>query len=253
MRDYSCLDGEVVGMDAVSASQNVGPEYMDADNFYPADGDDPETVDISFDSEEDDLSGDSSDYFDGDSANSYFGGGRGGRIDKKTGGCKCGGGVIGYCGPNANCKECCDNYSFEGEGYSSYDGDDFFSVDGEGKERRQKKRDDRKGKREMAADERKAKREEAADERKAKREENRDLRLQKKKAKAGEIEARNKLTESLSQPDQTGDLIKSMQQPLETKSAEESKGMSTTTIILIAAGGLTLLGLTAFFLLRKKK
>lgn len=201
MRDYSSLDGVVVGMDAVIAAEKVGPNYMDADNFYPADGDDPQAVDISYDEEDNDLSGSSSDYFDGD-ASSYF----------------------------------------DGDGYSSYDGDDFFSVDGDGKKRRQEKRDERK-----------EKREDRADERKERQDERRELRSQKKKAKIDEIEARNKLTESLSQPDQTADLLKSMQDPMETKSATEKKGMSTTTIILIATGGLVVLGLTAFLLLRRKK
>lgn len=212
MRDYSSLDGVVVGMDAVTAAEKVGPNYMDADNFYPADGDDPQAVDISYDEEDNDLSGSSSDYFDGD-ASSYF----------------------------------------DGDGYSSYDGDDFFSVDGDGKKRRQEKRDERKEKRKDVADERKGKREDRADERKERQDERRELRSQKKKAKIDEIEARNKLTESLSQPDQTADLLKSMQDPMETKSATEKKGMSTTTIILIATGGLVVLGLTAFLLLRRKK
>jgi len=142
---------------------------------------------------------------------------------------------------------------FDGDGYSSYDGDDFFSVDGDGKKRRQEKRDERKEKRKDRADERKGKREDRADERKERQDERRELRSQKKKAKIDEIEARNKLTESLSQPDQTADLLKSMQDPMETKSATEKKGMSTTTIILIATGGLVVLGLTAFLLLRRKK
>ena len=235
MRDYSCLDGEVVGMDAVSASERVGPNYLDSDNFYPANGygqDDPQAVDVSFDESENDLSP-SSDYFDGD-ASSYFDG---------------------------------DSSSyFDGDGLSSFDGDDFASLDGldewsngSGKERRA----ERKAKREEAAAERKAKREErqderkvARDERKASREERQDerreLRDARKKAKTGEIEARGKLTESLSQPDQTADLLKSMQEPGDQKSTEK-KGMSTTTIVLIAVGGLAVLGVTAFLLLRKKK
>jgi hypothetical protein len=228
MRDYSCLDGEVVGMDAVSASERVGPNYLDSDNFYPANGygqDDPEAVDISFDESENDLSP-SSDYFDGD-ASSYFDG---------------------------------DSSSyFDGDGLSSFDGDDFASLDGldewsngSGKERRA----ERKAKREDAAAERKGKREEAAADRKAGREERqterRELRSERKKAKTAEIEARNKLTESLSQPDQTADLLKSMQETGDQKSTEK-KGMSTTTIVLIAVGGLAVLGATAFFLLRKKK
>ena len=48
--------------------------------------------------------------------------GRGNRIDKKTGGCKCGKGVVGYCGSSVSCKECCANYEFVG--------DEFLNVTG---------------------------------------------------------------------------------------------------------------------------
>lgn len=52
-------------------------------------------------------------------------GGGGGRIDKQTGGCKCGRGVVGYCGASVDCKTCCANYSFSGAsgcGCSGYSG-----------------------------------------------------------------------------------------------------------------------------------
>jgi len=52
-------------------------------------------------------------------------GGGVGRIDKQTGGCKCGRGVVGYCGSNVDCKTCCANYSFSGAsgcGCSGYSG-----------------------------------------------------------------------------------------------------------------------------------
>jgi len=42
-------------------------------------------------------------------------GGRKERRDKATGGCKCGKGVVGYCGQSVDCATCCANYSFDGE------------------------------------------------------------------------------------------------------------------------------------------
>lgn len=35
--------------------------------------------------------------------------------DSNTGGCKCGKGVVGYCGQSVDCATCCANYSFDGE------------------------------------------------------------------------------------------------------------------------------------------
>ena len=68
--NHSNMLGDIVRMDAVSATQTIGSKYFDQDNFYPADGeqlfeDDYEAMDVPEDTDIDDLSPDS-DYFDGD-------------------------------------------------------------------------------------------------------------------------------------------------------------------------------------------
>lgn len=54
--------------------------------------------------------------------------GRGGRIDRKTGGCKCGKGVVGYCGSSVSCKECCANYEFSGDEFLNVTGFDDVAI-----------------------------------------------------------------------------------------------------------------------------
>ena len=53
------------------------------------------------------------------------GGGRRRRRDDSSGICKCGRGVVGYCG-NTSCAECCANYEFSGSMKNN-----FMDFDGE--------------------------------------------------------------------------------------------------------------------------
>jgi LPXTG-motif cell wall-anchored protein len=81
--------------------------------------------------------------------------------------------------------------------------------------------------------------------------------MAKKTAKTDEIKSRNELTKSMAQPDNTAQILASLQDSaVSTKSTTETgakKGLSTGAIIGIAAGSLALLGLGAYLILKKKK
>ena len=248
MRNKDANMGTVINMEAVNATENVGGNYIDGDNFYPADGIneyDAKSWDISYDNSINDLS-QSSDYFDGDTDNSYF---------------------------NNEYTSCFDG---DDDGFSGLDGVDESWSNGSGSA-------DRKAKREAAKEERKTKRDDAAEERKTKSEDRKtergerkeerkiksedrktergerkdkriELRQDKKSAKTDEIKARSALTNSMAVPDNSSELLKSLtNDPSGNELKDDKKGMSTMTIILISVGGLLVLGTAAFFLLRKKK
>ena len=84
-----------------------------------------------------------------------------------------------------------------------------------------------------------------------------EARMSKKTAKTDEIKSRNELTKSMAQPDNTAQILASLQDPAAgTRSTTETgakKGLSTGAIIGIAVGSLALLGLAAYLILKKKK
>ena len=84
-----------------------------------------------------------------------------------------------------------------------------------------------------------------------------EARMAKKGAKTDEIKSRNELTKSMAQPDNTAQILASLQDPAAgTRSATKTdakKGLSTGAIIGIAVGSLALLGLAAYLILKKKK
>jgi hypothetical protein len=111
--------GQVQYMTALSAGQNIGGnvDYVDADNFYPADGQkqdlldvqgELDTIDMPYDNKINDL-GSNADYFDGDSMNSYA---DGDDYDDYDG------------------DDDYDDYDGDDD-YDDYDGDDYENYDGD--------------------------------------------------------------------------------------------------------------------------
>ena len=299
--------GKVEYSTAVSAGQNIGGpvmEYVDTDNFYPADGDLLDTrreIDVPYDNEINDL-GSGADYFDGDEQNSYaddyddfddeddyddfdddYDNYDGDEYDYADGDYQ-----IEYVKePNFGLGEYDTDVNdlgadfidfFDGEGrpdYESYDDyydfdSDYDNLDGEsfdyatGRRRRKSRRPERReerrprrrasgtGAQEFAKD-RLERRDTRVDERRKARDERRKA---KSSAKSAEIQSRADLTKSLAAPDTTtAQVLATLQGGDTTKSATapaERKGLSTGAVIGIALGSLALLGLGAYFVLRKK-
>jgi hypothetical protein len=323
--------GQVQYMTALNAGQNIGGnvDYVDADNFYPADGDLLDTrnqidkIDMPYDNELNDL-GSGADYFDGDEQNSYAD-----DYDED---------YDDYDGDDYDDYDGDDYDDFDGDDYDNYDGDeydyadgdyqieyvkepnfglgeydtdvndlgadfiDFF--DGEGRpdyegyddyydfdsdyddldgesfdyatgrrrrksrrktskrsDRREERREERRPRRRASgtgvqefAKDRLARRDARVDERRKARDERRRA---KSSAKSAEIQSRADLTKSLAQPDTTtAQVLATLQGGDATKSATaptERKGLSTGAVIGIALGSLALLGLGAYYVLKRNK
>lgn len=314
--------GKVEYSTAVSAGQNIGGpvmEYVDTDNFYPADGDLLDTqgeinkIDMPYDNELNDL-GSGADYFDGDEQNSY---------------------ADDYDDYDGDDYDDYDNYdNYDGDDYDDYDGEDYDDADGdyqieyvkepnfglgeydtdvndlgadfidffdgEGRpdyelyddyfdfdsdyddldgesfdyatgrrrrksrrntSRRPERREERRPRRRASgtgvqefAKDRLSRRDTRVDERRKARDERRKA---KSSAKSAEIQSRADLTKSLAAPDTTtAQVLATLQGGDATKSAmapTERKGLSTGAVIGIALGSLALLGLGAYYVLRKNK
>jgi hypothetical protein len=290
-------------MTAVSATNNIGGpfiDYVDADNFYPADGDLLDTqdeidkVDMPYDNELNDL-GSGADYFDGDEQNSYaddYDDYDGDDYDDADGDyqieyVKEPNFGLGVYDTDVNDLGADFIDFFDGEGrpdYESYDDyfdfdSDYDNLDGEsfdyatGRRRRKsrrntsrrpERREERRPRRRILregtgeqvgefAKDRLARRDNRVDERRKLRDERKRAKFQ---SKASEVQSRADLTKSLAAPDNTtAQVLATLQGGDATKSAglpQDKKGLSTGAVIGIALGSLALLGLGAYFVLRKK-
>jgi hypothetical protein len=160
-----------------------------------------------------------------------------------------------------------DDYSDFDSDYDDLDGESFDYATGRRRRksrrktsRRSERREDGRPRRRRAsgsnvgefARDRLARRDARVDERRKARDERRKA---KSSAKSAEVQARAELTKSLAAPDTTtAQVLATLQGGDGTKSATaERKGLSTGAVIGIALGSLALLGLGAYFVLRKKK
>ena len=150
-----------------------------------------------------------------------------------------------------------DDYDYYDSDYDNLDGESFDYATG-----RKKKKKPAKGSGVLGfAKGRLKKRDERVEERREKRGVRKDervaARMARKGAKTDEIKSRGELTKSMAQPDNTAQILASLQDTgAGTKSATETgakKGLSTGAIIGIAVGSLALLGLAAYLILKKKK
>ena len=278
--------GQVQYMEAVSAGQNIGGDrdYVDIDNFYPADGmpeNDSEfndltnrrsqinKVDMVYDNDINDL-GSGSDFFDGDYQNSYADGDEDDEDDYDEDDYD----EDDYYNADDDDDDDDDYYGLDDDDYDDFDTEDddydyydsdYDNLDGESFDYatgRKKKKKPAKGSGVLGfAKGRLKKRDERVEERREKRGVRKDervaARMAKKGAKTDEIKSRGELTKSMAQPDNTAQILASLQDTgAGTKSATETgakKGLSTGAIIGIAVGSLALLGLAAYLILKKKK
>ena len=204
----------------------------DEDDYYNADDDDDDDDDDSFDDDDDDY-----DENDLDSGSDFFTG---------------------------NSRSDYDDFDTEDDDYDYYDSD-YDNLDGESFDYatgKKKKKKPAKGSGVLGfAKGRLKKRDERVEERREKRGVRKDervaARMARKGAKTDEIKSRSELTKSMAQPDNTAQILASLQDPASgTKSTAETgakKGLSTGAIIGIAVGSLALLGLAAYLILKKKK
>ena len=308
--------GKVEYMTAVSAGQNIGGPYLqdvDADNFYPADGE--AEIDVPYDNELNDL-GPGMDYFDGDTQNSYaddyddfdddyddfdddyddfdddyddfdddyddfdddYDNAEGDYkiqyVDDQDYGLNeynesvndLGSDIDFFDGAGRPDYELYDDYYDFDSDYDNLDGESFDYATGRRRRKSSRRKSSRRSSRqprrrasgsgvgEFARD-RLARRDTRVDERRKARDERRKA---KSSAKSAEIQSRAELTKSLAQPDTTtAQVLATLQGGDTTKSAtgasQQNTGLSTGAVIGIAVGSLALLGLGAYFVLRKKK
>ena len=294
--------GKVEYMTAVSAGQNIGGPFLqdvDADNFYPADGE--AEIDVPYDNELNDL-GPGMDYFDGDTQNSYaddyddfdddyddfdddyddFDG----DYDNAEGDYKIqyvddqdygldeynesvndlGSDIDFFDGAGRPDYELYDDYYDFDSDYDNLDGESFDYATGRRRRKSSRRKSSRRSSRqprrrasgsgvgEFARD-RLARRDARVDERRKARDERRKA---KSSAKSAEIQSRAELTKSLAQPDTTTAQVLATLQGGDTNrsatgASQQNTGLSTGAVIGIAVGSLALLGLGAYFVLRKKK
>ena len=158
-----------------------------------------------------------------------------------------------------------DYYDFDSD-YDNLDGESFDYATGRRRRKSSRRKSSRRSSRqprrrasgsgvgEFARD-RLARRDARVDERRKARDERRKA---KSSAKSAEIQSRAELTKSLAQPDTTTAQVLATLQGGDTNrsatgASQQNTGLSTGAVIGIAVGSLALLGLGAYFVLRKKK
>ena len=157
-----------------------------------------------------------------------------------------------------------DDYDYYDSDYDNLDGESFDYATGKKRKKKGKKNDGTFekvmsytpiGMAKKAIDRRNTP--DRVEERDSRRKARVEARMAKKAAKTDEIKSRNELTKSMAQPDNTAQILASLQDTgAGTKSTTETgakKGLSTGAIIGIAVGSLALLGLAAYLILKKKK
>jgi hypothetical protein len=304
--------GTVEYMTAVSATNNIGGpfvDYVDADNFYPADGDLLDTeneidkLDIPYDNTLNDL-GPNMDYFDGDEQNSYaddsddfddfdddfddfdddfddfddedyenadgdydivYKDEQGFGLDEYDENVNdLGSDIDFFDGAGRPDYELYDDYADFDSDYDDLDGESFDYATGRRRRRTRRKPSSRQQSRRPRrrasgsgvggfAKDRLTRRDARVDERRKARDERRKARSS---AKSAVIQSRADLAKSVAQPDTTTAQVLSTLQGSDARTATTQtprRGLSTSAIIGIAIGSLALLGLGAYFVLRKKK
>lgn len=224
---------KVLVYEAVNASQNIsGRKNVDQDDFYPADG----VGDLGLDEYDDDLN----DFTDVSPVTSQ---------------------QLGLLDSDSIDEVYDTSLNDLGPGESFFDGD-FSSADGAGtrKKRRSDRRqgrDDRRSGKTDKRDDRRNERKEKQSERQEKREsaqaERQRLRSERKDAKTEEIKGRAEFNKALgSQPDGSAEILAALNPQTKSDMTPTTKKMSTGLVVGIAVASVTLLGVVAYFVLRKK-
>jgi hypothetical protein len=223
----------VINYNAVIASNDIsGRNLVDQDNFYPADG----VRDLGLDEYDYDLN----DFEDTKPVTST---------------------QLGLLDSDSIDEVYDTSLNDLGPGESFFDGD-FSSADGAGarkkkasgrKQARGDRRAERTNRRDDRRNERKDKQSERQDKRESAQSERQRLRAERKTAKTDEISSRAEFNKALgSQPDGTAEILASMNTQTKSDMTPTTKKMSTGMIIGIAVASVTVLGVIAYFVVRKK-
>lgn len=224
---------KVLVYEAVNASQNIsGRNNVDQDDFYPADG----VGDLGLDEYDNDLN----DFTDVSPVTSQ---------------------QLGLLDSDSIDEVYDTSLNDLGPGESFFDGD-FSSADGAGtrKQRRgdrRQRRDDRRSgksdKRDDRRNERKDKQSQRQEKRQSAQAERQRLRSERSSAKTEEIKGRAEFNKALgSQPDGSAEILAALNTQTKSDVAPTTKKMSTGLVVGIAVASVTLLGVVAYFVLRKK-